>query len=396
MLSRSRLLFLVASLALLVPLVGTALAGAQGRGQEDDDGDSLFKYLSIFTEVLGLARTAYVEPVDVERLLADALAGTVDALDPFAVYVPRSAAAAFASAQQVGWTRSGLLLGHERGVIFAVVAVPGSPAAAAGVSTGDILAKVDGRETRQMGLWEIESRLAAPAGTEVEIEWIRRGEPRRHRLVLADFALPTAQREEVSGVALVRLPVLTAASAGEVRRLLGELAAAGASRLVLDLAGSVARDAADAYSVAGLFVDGPLGALASRGNRLTEFQDREPDAWRGDLAVVIDSGTAGGAELLATILKQRLGARLVGERSFGFAGRSEVIGLASGGQLRLATAFYSGPDGDPLRQGLKPDVEVDEGTRAFGDKEVPIAELRRRKAAELLLAAAPASEKKAA
>ncbi|MEM6455381.1 MAG: S41 family peptidase, partial [Acidobacteriota bacterium] len=78
----------------------------------------------------------------------------------------------------------------------------------------------------------------------------------------------------------------------------------------------------------------------------------------GRLVVLVDRGTQGPAEVLATVLRQRADATLVGEQTFGHAGRQTLIALSNGGRLLLTDAFYAGPDGTPLHEPLEPDERV--------------------------------------
>ncbi len=106
--NRSRILFILLSLALVVPLMSTGLRRALAEGNEED---SLYKQLSVFSEVLHLIRRAYVDEVSPEMLLAAALDGAADALDPLSTYVPAESLGTYATARTVGASHSGLATG---------------------------------------------------------------------------------------------------------------------------------------------------------------------------------------------------------------------------------------------------------------------------------------------
>jgi len=109
--------------------------------------------------------------------------------------------------------------------------------------------------------------------------------------------------------------------------------------------------------------------------------------------VLQDRGTLGAAEVLATVLRQRTGAKLVGERTFGYAGRQTEVGLSNGAVVQLTDAFYAGPDRERLRDGLKPDVLIDERSRSFNEQDKPLGDLILERGLRLL---APEPAKKAA
>ena len=93
------------------------------------------------------------------------------------------------------------------------------------------------------------------------------------------------------------------------------------------------------------------------------------------MVVLVDRGSLGAAEVLATVLRQKIKAELVGERTFGYAGRQGSADLSTGGRLLFTDAFYTGPDKQPLNQELTPDLLVDERSRTFLEKDVPMSEL---------------------
>jgi carboxyl-terminal processing protease len=156
--TRNRVAFLALSLVLTLPLLGGALWSAVVRNGPDDGGDSLYKYLAMFSEVFGLVRSDYVDPTDAGTLLSGAMEGATDALDPFAIFVPREAAATFDKALAVGRSLSGLTVVRDHGVAYVLAVEAGSPGAAAGFESGDILADVDGHETHEMPRWQLELR----------------------------------------------------------------------------------------------------------------------------------------------------------------------------------------------------------------------------------------------
>ncbi len=93
------------------------------------------------------------------------------------------------------------------------------------------------------------------------------------------------------------------------------------------------------------------------------------------MVVLVDRSTLGASEVLATVLRQKVKAELVGERTFGHAGRLGSAELSTGGSLLFTEAFYTGPDKEPIKEALKPDLLVDERSRTYLEKDVPMSEL---------------------
>ncbi|HBL29925.1 MAG TPA: hypothetical protein DD490_24060, partial [Acidobacteria bacterium] len=330
--SRSRIIFFIASLIVTFPMLAGSLLRAAGQDQSPED-DSLYKYLSVFTEVLGLVRQSYVDPPQMDELMVGALDGTTDALDPFSIYVPASEVERYQEARQTSWRQSGLTLLKEHGIAYVVAVEQDSPAGKAGARPGDIVAKVGDRNTRTMPLWELQEILAGPPGTALEIEMIRLGSPVKVSFSLQPFPVPAPSLAEVEGAQVLRIPTFDGETADRVKAILAANAAKLTSGLLIDLRGVSSGDPEASYAVARVFANGDLGTLIRRSESLLTFAGTEKPVWQGKTVVLVDRGTLGAAEILATVLRQKVKAELVGERTFGHAGRQGAADLSTGGRL---------------------------------------------------------------
>ncbi|MBV8202794.1 MAG: PDZ domain-containing protein [Acidobacteria bacterium] len=460
--NRSRLLFLVFSSLLVLPLLMVlVLAAAPARGQaadlrkdgrggrggshgvsgEEDTFDTYLKYLKVFSEVLGLIRDTYVDEPNTDALMAGALEGVTDAMDPFSVYVPAPAVGGYVKALAVGKSLSGLALLKERGATLVMAVEKGSPADAAGLRVGDLVAKLDGSSTRTTPLWEMQEALAGAPGTKVTLEVIRLGAPVQASFDLKPFTPPAVNVREVGeegdreaattpatpatpttpgsiGTAgkdrsngkdggnppaaeprqhggppektatVLRIPSFSDETAAQVRAELGPRGTAGTpatNKMLIDLRGVSSGDPEHAYEVAKLFAAGELGAMLRRKQELRSFDSTDTPLWQGRLVVLVDRGTAGPAEVFASVLRQRAGAELVGERTLGYAGHRATADLSTGSRLFFTDAFYTGPDKKPINESLKPDLLVSERNRTFLEKDVPMSELILRRGVHHLL-----------
>jgi carboxyl-terminal processing protease len=367
----SRVLFLIASAIVVVPLLTGGLVGARTRA---DDGDDFYEYLSVFTDVLSLVRKVYVERVDGRTLLSGALDGASDALDPFSVYVPSEEVEAYRAAQRVGRAHSGMEVVKERGVAFVLAVEPESPAARAGVERDDIVSKLAGRSTRDMPLWRVRQLLGAAPGTKVELELVRRGEAIAVEMELAPYEPPEPALSSSGDVAVLRIPRVEPAA---VEPIVGLLSEAQGATLLLDLRGVSGGDPEAAYQIADLLVDGELGKLVGRDGDLQTFAARRENLWPGALAVLLDRGSQGAAEVLARVLEGAGEAVTVGQRSFGHAGRTAQVKLASGALLELTDGFYTGPDGVRADESIVPDLRVERLRRAEDEVDAVLEEALR-------------------
>jgi len=365
MLSRGRQIFLGLSLATLL-FVAAGRMLAEQRRQSDAGEDSLFKYLAVFSEVLSLVDRAYVDELEDETLMSGALEGTLDALDPFSLFVPSDQVASFTASREVGVRRSGLLVLKERGVAYVAAVEEGSPAANAGLARDHILSVIQGRRTRHLLLHEIQTILAGEPGTEIEVERIYQGQKETVRFALAEYSPLAIELTAKRGVGVLRVPTFRTLAAADVEVLLDKLAVPNTElpeledggKLVVDLRGAAGGSAETAYQVGGLFAAGELGALRDRSGDLRTFDGGESPVWQGKVVVLLDRGTQGPAEVLAAVLRQSADATLVGDRSFGHCGRQKWVELSTGDRLQITDAFYTGPDREPINHSLQPDLWV--------------------------------------
>jgi len=374
---RSRLLFMIVSVITVAPFAMGALIGAESEGE-----DSLYKQLSVLSEVLTLIQRTYVDETSIRGLLDGALEGATDALDPMSTFVPADQSRSYADIRAIGASRSGLTVARDRGVAYVVAVADGSPGEAAGVMNGDVISAVDERSTRNMPLWKLEGTLAGAPGTELKLELLRNGQSLNVSLTLDSYPEPRPELVRREEIAVLRISNIDDQAVGPVRDILASIS--GEDRLIVDLRGVAGGDAEAAYSLGGLFATGRLGVLTGRDTEIRSFDNDLPALWQGNAVVVVDSGTQGPAEILAAVLKQSLPATLVGQPTFGLAGRRGVIELPSGGQVVMTDALFSGPDGEPIDERLRPDELVRESFRPASDEEVSLDDLMLERAVEVL------------
>jgi carboxyl-terminal processing protease len=402
MMSRGRLVFISLSLTTVFLVVGGSILASTSGRQGDDGEDSLYKYLALFTEVLGLVDRAYVDETEIEKLMAGAFEGTADALDPFSIYVPAADVERYEDARAVGAGRSGLTVLKERGVAYAMAVEKGSPADRAGIERGDVISVLQGRSTRETPLYEIQTVLAGPVATKIKMECLHQGIQNDVEIELEDYPRPGVEL-----TAKEKLPVLTISAfdestpedvAGSLEALLDDSVLPRfevKEKMVIDLRSLAGGSVEAAYRVAALFASGELGVLKAREEVVETFADDSEPKWKGDLVVLIDRGTQGPAEVLATVLQQTTEATLVGTFSFGHCGRLRPVRLSNGGRLLLTDAFYTGPDHEPIQTAIGPDVKV-QVDFAIADEEAEDRDRVLEKGLEVLLGDEKVEKKRAA
>jgi C-terminal peptidase prc len=407
--SKTRALSVAASASLLLALF-VVLPGMGADEKEKEGREALYRPLGLFTEVLGLVRSNYVEPTELKPLLAGSFSGMTEAMDPFSEYIPPDRMAAFtvfeAAKEKKEILDVGIVLARRFGFPVVVAAIAGSPAAAAGVKTDDVIEKVDGQLTRSMALWELESRLAGKAGGRVRLAVVRDGKPRHHTfdIVRASWTPAAPSAERVDGETVIRIPALTPGTTAALKDILKSLDRT--RPLVLDLRSNALGSFDEAARAAALFVPaGPLGELSGRRIETKTFRSEPGErVHESRLVLLVDSGTAGAAELFASAVrdagtrdagsklvtvdrkkanaedadaqeafdpgaeatkdadKEKLAVRLVGEPTVGMGFTAQVVKLASGGSLSLSVGKIRTVAGKALcPKGLQPDDRVFHG-----------------------------------
>ena len=346
-----------------VIVLGFVVTGRYLRARSGDD--KAYRALSVYDEVLDHIQRDYVDDPNIHSVTSGALHGLLDSLDPqssymspleFKDYEQRLNAKAPASA--------GLALTKRFGYISVVSALPDSPAQKADLRLGDIIEKISGFTTGQMGVDQAQVLLTGAPGTVVKLSVIRRGkpEPEELSLTLAKLAPPKLVEAKLAGdVALLRVPEFTAGMTGEIRAKLEELTSQGASKLILDLRTSSLGEDSEGISTAQLFL--PAGTITTlKGQTVSaavSSADASKVAWSGPVTVLIGNSTAGPAEIVAAAIADNHRGDTVGDRSYGTASEQKLIQLDDGAALILTVANYYTPSGKEIPvDGVTPTVTV--------------------------------------
>jgi carboxyl-terminal processing protease len=342
---------------LLAPLVLAALAAgiwllrpATQRATPATAGDKLFE------QVMAKVRSSAVEPVEDQELYRRAAAGMIEELDdPYAVLLLPGEPAPPPEDVPVG---PGLFLDRRDGLVVIVATVPGSPAALAGVRAGDRLLGVDSAIADPARLDRLASLLEGKAGSTLELRLRRAGVRGQFTLAVVRGPVPEQRALEFSllggGVARIRLARFVAGIADSVRRGLDRLRAEGARSLVLDLRSTVGGELAEGVALADLFLDQGKTIALSRGRPAgasASYRDSVPSTFAlMPLALLIDAGTAGAAEVVAGALQDHDRAAVLGQHSFGRGVTRSTFRLGAGASLSLTTALWMTPSGRQIQQ----------------------------------------------
>src|SRR6185503_952478 len=335
-----------------------ALGSVLGRVR----GDSTYGQLAVFNEVVRIVLDAYVDPVNLDRTMAGARLGLTEALDGDSAYLEPEE---FRLYQQPSKDDGevGLVLTRRFSFLMVVAARVGSPAEKAGVKAGDVIKTIDGRHTRPLPAPVGQRLLRGAPGSVVKLTLLRAGSDPIDLSLTRERLSPAAPRSRMleGSAGYLKVPEFSARVADDLRGELAALRRSGARTLVLDLRDSAEGAPAEAVKVAELFMHGGVVTKLT-GTRMTEqvlSADASRSAWDLPMAVLVDTGTAGPAEIVAAALLDSGRAPLVGEHTFGRAAVQKPVPLADGG-LVITVGKYVSPKGNAIHgKGLEPSVPVE-------------------------------------
>jgi carboxyl-terminal processing protease len=357
--SRAKFLVIVTStfVALLL-LLGTVL----GKGTT---ADNPYPHIGVYTEVLSRIKSEYVEEPDVKSVTLGAMNGLLESIDPFASYLNAEQYKEYLKSNDGYKGDVGLVLSKRFGYIGVVSAIPGSPAAKAGLTTGDILETIKGVATRDMPLAYAYLLLHGNPGTSIDLTVLRRRpEPQKMTLTRAGLnAPPIVSKIMANDVGYIRPETLSAAKVKEISTDLRDLQSKGAKRLLLDLRQCAVGAPEDGIALADLFLDtGLVTYLQGQRKPRQDFKaDPSKVVWQLPVVVLTNRGTADAAEVAAAALGDNKRAQIVGERTYGDASLRRALTMDDGSAIILSVAKYYSPAGKAIQDvGVTPNEVVQE------------------------------------
>ncbi len=358
MYKRLKIIVVVVSTCLVALVVtGAVLARDQAR-------EAPYRQLAVYTEVLSRIKSEYVEEPNLANVTLGAINGLLESIDPFASYLNAKQYKEYLKHRDTPRAGVGLVLSKKYGYLGVVDAIPGTPAAQVGLSTGDMIEAVNGVSTRDMPLAYADLLLYGQAGSTVEISvlTVRQPEPKKITLTRAMLRYPPVTHkllEEQLGY--IQAESLLAGGATQVGSALADLLKHNPKGIILDVRNCSTGTPEDGLALANLFLD--KGLLAYLQGQRVARRNFEADpaklATRLPLVVITNRGTAGGAEIAAAALLDQKRAEVVGERTYGDAALRQAVTMDDGSAIVLSVAKYYSPGGKAIQDtGVTPTVAL--------------------------------------
>jgi len=325
--------------------------------------------LRIFESVLQHIQSDYVDEPNMDKVRAGALRGLAYGLDPYSTYLTPEQVREYNGGNKDNQVGIGAEMSQVASYLYIVAPMKGSPADQAGLKAGDIIEYIDNKATRDISLYDAKQLLNGAAGSEVKLRVLRaNSSPLSISVKRGSSRAPAAEaRMEAGRVGILRINSFGDGDAADVKARLQDLVKQGAQKVVIDLRATAGGSLNEATAVTNLFIrDGIIAQTVGReGKALKTFNaDPKEAIFTGPVVALIDTGTAGAAEIVASALIDRNRGQVVGEKSFGAGTEQQLFQLRGGDGLLLTTVKWASASGksflgeDRAHSGVAPSVEV--------------------------------------
>jgi len=329
--------------------------------------------LSLFSRVFDKVSETYVDKPDGDKMVVAAINGMLASLDPHSTYLDAKALNDFQTTMKgEEFGGLGLEVMQEGGLVRVVSPIDDTPAARAGMMSGDVITGIDDTPVQGLTLKEAVDKMRGPAKTSVRLK-VSRGankEAREFTIVREIIkVLPVRSRIQSGDIGYIRITQFNQQTFDGLQKAIAKFRDdPGADKLkgyILDLRNNPGGLLTQSIEVVNAFVDhGEI--VSTRGRTIDQAQEYTAragaDLSQGKpLVVLINGGSASASEIVSGALQDLKRATLIGTRSFGKGSVQTVLSLGENGALKLTTARYYTPSGRSIQaKGIEPDIKVRE------------------------------------
>src|ERR1700677_569404 len=360
---KTKAAILVSSFAVLLFVVVGSLGGVHASSN-----DGSYRQMQVYSEVLSRVQSEYVVDPNIPKVTDGALHGLVESLDANSSYLTASAYKALKAHKVEGKAGIGAVVSKRFGYADVVSVMPGSPADKAGIEDTDIFESIEGQSTRDMSLPEIRDALAGAPGSTVNLSVVRarKAEPQKMAITRDVVTIPpVADKMLQDGIGYIKVDALNKGKSQEVAAKIKSLEKSGAKKLVLDLRNTSEGEESEGVATANLFLNhGTITYLQGQKFPREAFNaDPAKAVTTLPVAVLVNKGTAGAAEIVAAAIMENARGDVVGDKTFGDGSVQKTIDLPDGGALILSVAKYYSPSGKAIQDNsVTPNVLVADDT----------------------------------
>lgn len=357
-------------------VLGVMLAIGQGVLAERENSRSSAASIPLedirsLSEVFGKIKQNYVEEVDDKELLENAIRGLLSGLDPHSAYLDKKAFTDLREGTSGEFGGLGIVVGMEDGFVKVISPIDDTPAARAGVKSGDLVIRLDDKNVKGMSLEDAVSVMRGKPNTDIMLTIVRKGEAKPLEIkITRDIIKVQSVRSKTldKGFGYIRVSAFQERTGADLRKALSKLKKENNRKnlkgLVLDLRNNPgglltqAIEVSDAFLESGVVVSikgrDPANNVAHSASGMDLLDD-------APIVVLINGGSASASEIVAGALQDHKRAIIMGSQSFGKASVQTVVPLGNGSALKLTTARYYTPNGTSIQaKGIVPDIKLDD------------------------------------
>jgi carboxyl-terminal processing protease len=335
---------------------------------------------SLFWQAFNVLEDKYVEKekIDTQKIIYGAISGMLESLeDPYTVFFNPEDAKIFKEDIAGSFEGVGIEIGIRDGQLTVIAPLEQTPAQKAGIRSGDKIIKVNDVSTADITSDKAVKLIRGPEGTEVTLTVLRKkGEEteeieftlKREKIEIPALKWELKETPDGEKIAYLKIYQFSQNTTSAFQEAALEILDSPAQKIILDLRNNPGGYLEIARYVAGWFLErGDIVAFEESGREKTEIKARGNEAFLSyPMVVLINQGTASGAEILAAALRDNCGIKLIGETSFGKFSVQEPINLNGGSFLKVTIARWLTPNGEYLSEkGLEPDIIVEMSDEDF-------------------------------
>ncbi|MBT5199784.1 MAG: S41 family peptidase [Gammaproteobacteria bacterium] len=322
--------------------------------------------LRVFAEAFNRISSAYVEEIDDKTLLENAIKGMLSQMDPHSSYLDKDSFDDLQESTSGNYGGLGIEIGMEDGFVKVISPMDDTPAAKAGIESGDLIIQLNDTPVKGMSLSDAIEAMRGEPGSEIEITLIKTDNPTPTPLTLTREVIKVASvrhRYLEDGFGYLRIAQFQSGTGDEVEKAVIQLKDKGdLEGLIIDLRNNPGGVLQSAVAVSDVFIDG--GLIVSTRGRMEDsehrYNARTPDSIHGvPIVVLVNAGTASASEIVAGALQDHSRAIVMGTTTFGKGSVQTILPLTNEKAIKLTTARYYTPNGKSIQAaGIIPDIWV--------------------------------------